>query len=113
MSRTDQLRVHDYLNHILEAIERINRYFASLNVAPGLPGLHKNFEDYAHQIDGEELWFARNLQGLLGYAKWGNFAKVVDKAKVYALAKSRLTGENRCPEIMKLPEITGFRPSPE
>jgi DNA-damage-inducible protein D len=44
--------------------------------------LHKNFEDYAHQIDGEEFWFARDLQGLLGYAKWENFAKVVDKAKV-------------------------------
>jgi DNA-damage-inducible protein D len=44
--------------------------------------LHKNFEDYAHQIDGEEFWFARDLQGLLGYAKWENFAKVIDKAKI-------------------------------
>jgi len=26
MSRADQLRVKEYLNHILEAIERINRY---------------------------------------------------------------------------------------
>jgi hypothetical protein len=30
--------------------------------------LHKNFEDYAQQIDGEEFWLARDLQGLLGYA---------------------------------------------
>ena len=44
--------------------------------------LHKNFEDYAHQIDDEEFWFARDLQGLLGYAKWENFAKVIDKAKI-------------------------------
>ena len=44
--------------------------------------LHKNFEDYAHQVDGEEFWFARDLMGLLGYAKWENFAKVVDKAKI-------------------------------
>ena len=44
--------------------------------------LHKNFEDYSHQIDGEEFWFARDLQGLLGYAKWENFAKVIDKAKI-------------------------------
>ena len=43
--------------------------------------LHKNFEDYAHQIDGEEFWFARDLMGLLGYTKWENFAKVIDKAK--------------------------------
>lgn len=44
--------------------------------------LHKNFEDYSQQIDGEEFWFARDLQGLLGYAKWENFAKVIDKAKI-------------------------------
>lgn len=44
--------------------------------------LHKNFEDYANQIDGEEFWFARDLQGLLGYSKWENFAKVIDKAKI-------------------------------
>jgi len=44
--------------------------------------LHKNFEDYAHKIDGEEFWFARDLLGLLGYAKWENFAKVIDKAKI-------------------------------
>ncbi|HEU0265810.1 MAG TPA: DNA damage-inducible protein D [Geobacterales bacterium] len=44
--------------------------------------LHKNFEEYAHQADGEEFWFARDLMGLLGYAKWENFVKVVDKAKI-------------------------------
>lgn len=44
--------------------------------------LHKNFEDYAQQIDGVEFWFARDLQGLLGYSKWENFAKVIDKAKI-------------------------------
>ena len=37
--------------------------------------LHKNFEEYAQQIDGEEFWFARDLQGLLGYSKWENFIK--------------------------------------
>jgi len=44
--------------------------------------LHKNFEDYSQQIDGEEFWLARDLQGLLGYSKWENFAKVIDKAKI-------------------------------
>ena len=44
--------------------------------------LHKNFEDYAHQIDGEEFWFARELQSLLGYTQWRNFEQVIDKAKV-------------------------------
>lgn len=44
--------------------------------------LHKNFEDYAHQIDGEEFWLARELQGLLGYTQWRNFEQVIDKAKI-------------------------------
>lgn len=44
--------------------------------------LHKNFEDYSQQFDGEEFWFARDLQELLGYSKWENFAKVIDKAKI-------------------------------
>ncbi|OGQ97550.1 MAG: DNA damage-inducible protein D [Deltaproteobacteria bacterium RIFOXYD12_FULL_57_12] len=43
--------------------------------------LHKNFEEFAHQIDGEEFWFARELQGLLGYTQWRNFEQVIDKAK--------------------------------
>lgn len=43
--------------------------------------LHKNFEDFAHQVDGQEVWFARELQGLLGYTQWRNFEQVIDKAK--------------------------------
>jgi DNA-damage-inducible protein D len=43
--------------------------------------LHKNFEDYAHQQDGVEFWFARDLQNLLGYTEWRNFTKVIEKAK--------------------------------
>ncbi len=34
--------------------------------------------------DGVEYWFARDLQELLGYEKWDNFVKVIDKAKVAA-----------------------------
>ena len=44
--------------------------------------LHKNFEDFAHQVDGQEVWFARELQGLLGYTQWRNFEQVIDKAKM-------------------------------
>lgn len=31
--------------------------------------------------DGNEFWFARDLQELLGYSKWDNFLAVVSKAK--------------------------------
>lgn len=46
--------------------------------------LHGDFEKhvYVDQDSGVEFWLARELQELLGYAKWGNFTKVVDKAKV-------------------------------
>lgn len=43
--------------------------------------LTKNFEDFAQNKDGVDFWFARDLQNLLGYDKWENFAKVIDKAK--------------------------------
>jgi len=44
--------------------------------------LHASFEDMVrkHPDTGTEFWCARDLQMLLGYAKWENFAKVVDKA---------------------------------
>lgn len=43
--------------------------------------LHKNFEDFAHEQDGVEFWYARELQRLLGYDKWSNFEGVIEKAK--------------------------------
>jgi DNA-damage-inducible protein D len=45
--------------------------------------LHKDFEQsvYRDQNTGIEFWLARNLQNLLGYTKWENFAKVIEKAK--------------------------------
>ncbi len=45
--------------------------------------LHGDFE-LRKQIETEsdtEFWLARDLQSLLGYAKWENFAKVVEKAE--------------------------------
>lgn len=44
--------------------------------------LHKQFEDYVHGENGVEYWLARELQGLLGYAKWANFLEVIGKAKL-------------------------------
>jgi DNA-damage-inducible protein D len=43
--------------------------------------LTKTFEDFAHEKDGIEFWFARELQTLLGYDKWENFLKVIEKAR--------------------------------
>ena len=52
--------------------------------------LHTAFEEIVqhHPDSGGEFWFARNLQVNLGYAKWENFAKVVEKAKTACLTSS-------------------------
>lgn len=39
------------------------------------------FENHAHEQDGVEFWYARDLQKLLGYDKWSNFVDVIEKAK--------------------------------
>ena len=43
--------------------------------------LFEQFENISAEIEGVECWSARELQSLLGYSKWENFTKVIDKAK--------------------------------
>jgi DNA-damage-inducible protein D len=43
--------------------------------------LFEQFESVASDIGGVECWSARDLQMLLGYSKWENFEKVIQKAK--------------------------------
>jgi DNA-damage-inducible protein D len=43
--------------------------------------LFSQFEAVASDLEGVECWSARELQGLLGYSKWENFEKVIQKAK--------------------------------
>lgn len=45
--------------------------------------LHQAFESIVqiHPESGTEFWLARDLQTVLGYQRWENFARVVDKAK--------------------------------
>lgn len=47
-----------------------------------ISSLTKTFEDYANTTEtGVEFWLARDLQHLLGYTKWDNFLKVLNRAK--------------------------------
>lgn len=42
----------------------------------------KTFEEIKHiDENGIEFWYARELMAMLEYSKWGNFVKVIDKAK--------------------------------
>ena len=43
--------------------------------------LFEQFESAASEIEGVECWSAREMQVLLGYSKWENFEKVIQKAK--------------------------------
>ncbi len=43
--------------------------------------LFSKFESAASDLEGVECWSARELQELLGYSKWENFEKVIQKAK--------------------------------
>jgi len=41
------------------------------------------FENIKHiNTDGQEFWYARELQGVLEYTEWRNFSNAIDKAKV-------------------------------
>ncbi len=46
-----------------------------------IQALFQQFESICYVYDGIECWSARELQKLLGYSKWENFEKVIDKAK--------------------------------
>ncbi len=52
--------------------------------------LSKTFEESAYEQDGVEYWLARDLQVLLDYSEWRNFAQVIDKAKT----ASKNAGQN-------------------
>lgn len=43
--------------------------------------LSKTFEDYVHNIEGVDFWYARDLQKLLGYTEWRKFYGTIEKAK--------------------------------
>ncbi len=46
-----------------------------------IKNLFAQFESAASELEGVECWSARELQHLLGYSKWENFEKVIQKAK--------------------------------
>ena len=68
--------------------------------------LHSKFEEIV-QINNEtgaECWFAREIQSLLGYAKWENFEKVIEKAKI-SCKNAGLKEEDHFLDIRKMVQI--------
>ncbi|WKZ61955.1 MAG: DNA damage-inducible protein D [Saprospiraceae bacterium] len=46
-----------------------------------IKNLFTQFEAAASELEGVECWSARDLQELLGYSKWENFEKAIQRAK--------------------------------
>lgn len=66
--------------------------------------LFEQFEAAAAELEGVECWSARELQTLLGYSKWENFEKVIQKAKD-ACKNAGEPIENHFPDVRKMVEI--------
>ena len=62
--------------------------------------LFAQFEQASAEIEGIECWSARELQKLLGYSKWENFSKVIDKAKE-ACYNTSVEISNHFPDVRK------------
>ena len=58
------------------------------------------FESASFDLEGIECWSARDLQSLLGYSKWENFEKVIQKAKD-ACNNAEESISNHFPDIRK------------
>ena len=67
--------------------------------------LTATFEGHAQQTDtGVEYWLARDIQHLLGYAKWDNFLNVVSKAKTACEVSGR-QGADHFADVGKMVEL--------
>jgi DNA-damage-inducible protein D len=55
-------------------------------------------------IDNVECWSARDLQVLLGYSKWENFEKVINKAKE-ACRNAGGEVQDHFPDVRKVVDI--------
>lgn len=63
--------------------------------------LYKAFEHSALDVNGIECWSARELQELLGYSKWENFSKVINKAMT-ACKNVGQNVEDHFPDVRKM-----------
>ncbi len=60
---------------------------------------------------GMAFWFARGLQNLLGYTRWENFIKVIDKVKI-ACKSSSYKMSDHFPDVTKMIGPVPLSPSP-
>lgn len=60
------------------------------------------FESIKHENEyGQEYWLARELQTVLGYSKWENFANIIEKAKEACEGSGNAVSDH-FPEVRKM-----------
>ena len=69
-----------------------------------IKALFEQFENAASTVEDIECWSARDLQHLLGYAKWENFSKVIEKAKESCLQVGHNVADH-FPDVRKMVKI--------
>ena len=64
----------------------------------------QTFESNKHYTaDGQEFWYARDLQRVLEYTEWRNFTSVIEKAKT-ACIKSKFSVDDHFVDVNKIVE---------
>ena len=54
----------------------------------------QTFENIKHYTeDGQEFWYARDLQRVLEYSEWRNFSAVIERAKIACKNSGQLVEE--------------------
>lgn len=69
-----------------------------------IKNLFTQFEAASAEVEDVECWSARELQELLGYNKWENFEKVIQKAK-NACTNAGEDVANHFPDVRKMVQI--------
>jgi DNA-damage-inducible protein D len=69
-----------------------------------IKNLFVQFEAASREVEGVVCWSARELQHLLGYNKWDNFEKVIQKAKS-ACSNAGEEVSNHFPDVKKMVQI--------
>ncbi len=62
------------------------------------------FEAVVLHVGGQDVWYARDLQPILGYAKWDNFLDVIEKAKIACANSNQELGDHFA-EVGKMIEL--------